>query len=150
MHMKRKIFSLMDCKYKTKFSLSPFVMAVKLAFVKWSTGYGLVSHSSAGDHGMLKRDAYSSWVLEEVHREDKAGCRQRDTCLHQGPQLECFEVPMLRLDWSVQTKQSRTLVSSMQVSGECVSGRPREAVRFYQQFAPARDSTTCHPRPVLV
>ena len=41
--------------------------------------------------------------------------RTRDTCLYLGPWMEWFGDPRLRLDWSIQTKKSQVLVSSMGV-----------------------------------
>lgn len=49
--------------------------------------------------------------------------------LYYGPRLGCFEVPNLRLNWSIRTKKSRVLVSFVGViSKGHARGRPRERV----------------------
>lgn len=40
-----------------------------------------------------------------------------------GPQMKCFGVPQLRLDWSVQIKKSRILVSYMGVFSNGYKGK---------------------------
>lgn len=71
---------------------------------------------------MEKVLTYRSWRLGTAclhgrHGEVKAGYTEKrqdlGTCLHDVHGLECFGVPRLRPDWSLQTKTSRAVVSSV-------------------------------------
>lgn len=79
----------------------------------------MVNQSSTKDHKGIeiwKFVIHRSWrkyvvCLPGSGRDVKAEGRQREcsrtchTCLYLGPQVECFGVPSLSLDWSSQTKK---------------------------------------------
>lgn len=48
------------------------------------------------------------------HREVKAECRKKEAGpgMHYGPWVECFGVGGLKMDWSIQAKNNRVLLSS--------------------------------------
>lgn len=109
------------------------VVTIKLAFVKQSPGISDAEPSSSTeDHKetemkslLLTATGGRTWQISRGHRrrskQETGGefCRTCGMCLCEGPQVECFGVPGLKRDRSVENKKNRTFAASQRSYIRC-------------------------------